>query len=920
MCGRTRSSLVLEGHRDQRTEFVGVISLHFFVLVCRFKTPTLRYNLHTTHTKAHKHTYTHIQARSLQWPFLWRVATEKRPPYRRKGLTITNQNPAMTRDRHASRASFACVRCKKDKRRCDISQILGAGDGPEPSCTACRNKNEKCEVRYGEDKRSQRQPNETKVLQRRMQALEELVKTVAQADGKAPAAPSKGGIDADCVLEQARQARQARRHASDDFRRSGARAFPSPAGSSSPNARMTTISISPPEEERIWTWTSSHDEPTKASLRSASFSGQSRRPEVDDLTPPPSSLRSSSFSAPSRPDLDMVSDDFPAAAALDETASPSNSSNSSTSSTSNSSSSSSSNMHDFDQFLGSASLFPYYSESAGDAANERPGGVCSDSEKESSLRSRMALEIFPEPEPIVTHLLDLFWQWQSSSLLVVDRDLFLRHRRTWDEGDGRGDRDFYSPCLLYALLALASMISLDRGVARYSASPEGVAGEGFAKRARALLDLELDHPKITTVQAALVLGCRYGSMKDNSLGWMYSGIAFRMASRLGLHLDQTKAVASGQMTSQMAELRRRVFWGCHIEDNLFSAYCGRPNSFMEWDITVAVPDRPLEYLPQDNKCYKSDLSPALLHATSALSVLCSKVLVGIHRQRRRRSLAGGLGSKASQLHRALWKWRRDLPEALTWSCDGNVNGTTQPQVFVLHMHFYFALILLHRPFLRFPREPGNARNSGVEPSQSSATCATAAANITKLLSHYKRAYDIRQLPPSAVHFIFIAGSIHLANNLRSTELGGSHDALLLQSSLEALSEIGKSYPVAQMAARELGALNEKWRSSDAPETARPVGGRRGPDEDGDVRLEDDGKVDGSRALPHFLDANFSPLKELDGYFDSWNSQQTTVDFDCGFMGLGQAAGTGPALDPGMGWMSQADFGGLDGGTYPWLYH
>ncbi|GJC88544.1 putative transcriptional regulatory protein C757.04 [Colletotrichum liriopes] len=433
----------------------------------------------------------------------------------------------MTRDRHASRASFACVRCKKDKRRCDISQILSAGDQPDRSCTACRNKNEKCEVRYGEDKRSQRQPNETKVLHRRMQALEEFVRNVARADGKTPAA-SRDNSDADYLMKQAQQAFE-------DFQNSKARAFPSPASTSSPDAHMT-ISISPPEDQQVWSAT--HLEPTATSLRSASFSGQNR-PKVDSLAS--DSNRSASFSAPSRPDSDTISDDFPAA--LEEVATPSS-------------------MDDFDQFLDSASLFPY-SENTNP---KNPKAEYCPSEKESNLRSRMALETFPEPEPIVTYLLDLFWQWQSSHLLVIDRTLFLRHRQIWDGSDGHGDRDFYSPCLLYALLALASMISLDKGVTRYSASPEGIAGEAFAKRARALLDLELDHPKITTVQAALILGCRYGSMKDNSLGWMYSGIAFRMASKLGLHLDSTKAVASGQMTPEMAELRRRVFWGCHIED------------------------------------------------------------------------------------------------------------------------------------------------------------------------------------------------------------------------------------------------------------------------------------------------------------------------------------------------------------------
>ncbi|KZL87700.1 fungal specific transcription factor domain-containing protein [Colletotrichum incanum] len=773
----------------------------------------------------------------------------------------------MTRDRHASRASFACVRCKKDKRRCDISQILSAGDQPDRSCTACRNKNEKCEVRYGEDKRSQRQPNETKVLQRRMQALEEFVRNVARADGKTPAA-FRDISDADCLMKQAQQAFE-------DFQNSRARAFPSPASTSSPDAHMTTISISPPEDQQVWSATQL--EPTATSLRSASFSGQNR-PKVDNLTS--DSNRSASFSAPSRPDFDTISDDFPAA--LEEVASPTS-------------------MHDFDQFLGSASLFPY---SENTMNPKSPKAEYCPSEKESILRSRMALETFPEPEPIVTYLLDLFWQWQSSHLLVVDRFLFLRHRQIWDGSDGRGDRDFYSPCLLYALLALASMISLDRGVTQYSASPEGVAGEAFAKRARALLDLELDHPKITTVQAALILGCRYGSMKDNSLGWMYSGIAFRMASKLGLHLDSTKAVASGQMTPEMAELRRRVFWGCHIEDN---AYCGRPNSFMEWDITVAIPDRTVETFPQE----KHDLSLALLRATSSLSVLCSKILVGIHRQRHQ-TTTGELGSKASHLHKDLWKWHQDLPKALTWSRDRNNPG--QPHVFILQMKFYFALILLHRPFMRLPRDSDDLKTS-IKPSQSSSICGTAAANITKLIINYRRHFNIRQIPPSVVHFIFIAGSIHLVN-LRSTKLE-THN-ILLQSSLEALSEIGKSYPVAQKASLELEGLTEKWRSLNVAETTKfhneqtRIQGRGVP-------LGIIENFESCHAFSNFLDVDFSPLKEMEGYFDAWSNQQPSANVNYEHMNLG-FVGNEPMMDPGTEWMPDTNFGNIDEAACPWLYN
>lgn len=57
---------------------------------------------------------------------------------------------------------------------------------------------------------------------------------------------------------------------------------------------------------------------------------------------------------------------------------------------------------------------------------------------------------------------------------------------------------------------------------------------------------------------------------DNSP--VFVGIALRMASKLGLHLDSTKAVASGQMTEEMARLRSLVFWACFVEDKYVTEY------------------------------------------------------------------------------------------------------------------------------------------------------------------------------------------------------------------------------------------------------------------------------------------------------------------------------------------------------------
>ncbi|OHE93129.1 fungal specific transcription factor domain-containing protein [Colletotrichum orchidophilum] len=793
----------------------------------------------------------------------------------------------MIRDRHASRASFACVRCKKDKRRCDISQILSSGDRLDRSCTSCRNKNEKCEVRYGEDKRSQRQPNETKALQRRMQALEELVKNVSRSEvaskNSEPPTRHKTDDDSDCLMEQTRRTAK-------DYQDETTRAFPSPANSSSPGNRLTTISISPPEGgESNWAGILQQEPlPTSQSHRSVSFSGQNR-PKTDDITH--NALRSISFSGPSRPELDCVNEGFPPV--MEEVGTPDS-------------------MHDFDQFLGSSTLFPY---SENQTRSRSPRSEGPSFEDDSSRRARGALECFPEPEPIVSHLLDLFWKWQSSHLLVVDRALFLRHREIWDESEGdKGDRNYYTPCLLYAIMAVASMISLDKGVVRYSTFAGGVAGETFAKRARTMFDLEMDHPTIATVQAALILGSRYGAMEDNSLGWMYSGIAFRMATKLGLHLDCSKAVASGQMSSEMAELRRRVFWGCHIEDNLFSAYCGRPNSFMEWDVTVSMPERQIEGIDKQD----SDPTSSLLHHTSTLSVLCSKILISIHRQKRHLTTSE-LRLKASQIHRALWQWHHDLPKTLIWSSDSNI--LAQPHVFILQMNFYFALILLHRPFLRFSSTSLDIDSMSPSTPNSAHACATAAANITKLATTYRRSFNMRQLPPSVVHFIFIAGSIHLLN-LRAGQ-SGNHD-VLLQSSTEALSELGKSYPVAQKAGFELDGLIEKWRLAKEAEKRAAETSR--------AAQEVENHIGPGCAVPPgvsgFMDIDFSPLEEIGEFMDMKKGQQPVtksvfdMPADIGFneqLSLDQNGNDCIFLGPE--WLHNgAEFENMDGNGCPWLYN
>jgi hypothetical protein len=78
-------------------------------------------------------------------------------------------------------------------------------------------------------------------------------------------------------------------------------------------------------------------------------------------------------------------------------------------------------------------------------------------------------------------------------------------------------------------------------------------------RARLLLGTEIHRPSsIPTVQALLQLSARdlaYGSI---SQAWLYSGMAFRMVSDLGLHHSSRRIPNLGQLSAEDLEIPSQV--------------------------------------------------------------------------------------------------------------------------------------------------------------------------------------------------------------------------------------------------------------------------------------------------------------------------------------------------------------------------
>ncbi|CAI6095281.1 unnamed protein product [Clonostachys chloroleuca] len=165
------------------------------------------------------------------------------------------------------------------------------------------------------------------------------------------------------------------------------------------------------------------------------------------------------------------------------------------------------------------------------------------------------------PAGLEEHLTNLYFAWQDPSLHVVSRPMYESARARKCNGE---ETPYYSESLRNAICALGAAFET-RHHASIVTFPRSLA-EFFAERAKSLLDAELDCPSVATVQALVVLSSHeIGSNKD-SRGWLFCGMAMRLALDLGLHMNPKLHVLRGNLTQEEADLRADVFWGAYLSD------------------------------------------------------------------------------------------------------------------------------------------------------------------------------------------------------------------------------------------------------------------------------------------------------------------------------------------------------------------
>ncbi|KAL6924706.1 hypothetical protein FSST1_001980 [Fusarium sambucinum] len=377
-----------------------------------------------------------------------------------------------------------------------------------------------------------------------------------------------------------------------------------------------------------------------------------------------------------------------------------------------------------------------------------------------------------------------YFQYQYQFHMLIYREYFLRD---YDVGSGR----YYSDALLFAICSLGAMQLDDfRSVS-----------DIFAHQAQQLIYAALDSPELTTLQALALLGYREIGVGHTSKGWLFAGMAFRLAHEMGLHLDPNNWDASSEGTSNRdTEILRRVYWAIFIADKQLSLYFGRPPALHPSESDVRNTIR-LQYPPD----WEGLLDTYICKGASATEFEDGVALVGsfiyqaelckiahlmitdLFENRRGNVDATVAATRSRQIHVSLTKWLSSLPGTLHWN-QWTV-GIVQPSVLRMHMLFHTIMIILHRPPSHLYEKQGIAESEDVE------ICYESLQAILRLMRTYSRHYRYRSLPLDFVQTLSTAaGTIMMKRFFQGASWEDSDIARSLSTVIDAMEEVQHTWP------------------------------------------------------------------------------------------------------------------------------
>ncbi|ORY64026.1 fungal-specific transcription factor domain-containing protein [Pseudomassariella vexata] len=454
------------------------------------------------------------------------------------------------------------------------------------------------------------------------------------------------------------------------------------------------------------------------------------------------------------------------------------------------------------QFFGGTSLFQIHHTS--DCTPSTTSLVTDDETHDGALGADEdgSPPLFPDPAAIAAghfpysphdetsqKTMTSFFRDQYPYHMCVYREFFLRD---YDIAIG----PYYSEVLLYSICAMGAL-SLS--------SPNMLAiSSTFALHAETLVYASLDKPDLTILQALMLLGYHAIGHGKASKGWLFCGMAFRLAHEMGLHLDPSNWNNSSAASSEPQidrEILRRVYWAAFNADKQLSLYFGRPPALYphESDVrnTIRIP-YPADWqgLLETYMASKGISATAYEDGISLAGSFIYRVelykivhtmITDLFENRRHHADSGVLAATAQRIHVSLNKWLATLPGKLYWNQWSN--GRVQPFVLHLHMLFHTTMIILHRPPRHLFLKPGISTSDDVE------ICFESLQALLRLLRTYsKLSYPFSALPIDVVHTLSVAAGTIVMKRIMEMGDDDVGTRKSMEVVLNAMDEIQYTWP------------------------------------------------------------------------------------------------------------------------------
>ncbi|CUS25039.1 LAQU0S25e00518g1_1 [Lachancea quebecensis] len=305
----------------------------------------------------------------------------------------------------------------------------------------------------------------------------------------------------------------------------------------------------------------------------------------------------------------------------------------------------------------------------------------------------------------ILEALSLFFKWlYPGHYTFIHRETFLSALF----GEPSTKAYYCSEELVYAIAALGSTLSSkSQDLYHQSSQYYNLAKRAVLQKVFQLDDSSLvgstSSSKLAIVQTLLCLAFYDIGHGENPLAWYSSGLAFRIAHEIGLHLnpESWSNVYEDELSNLDIEVRSRIYWGCYIADHLICVLFGRSTSLRLSNSTVPETDElpdietGIEDYLYDPRATLSMAKPLkeLIVLSRITELFASKIFIQTESLAQRSEHLERFNSEINQ-------WRLNLPDELKWTKELLENNKDfNPTVAYLWYHYYIILLSYNKPFI-----------------------------------------------------------------------------------------------------------------------------------------------------------------------------------------------------------------------------